>query len=339
MITISSLTLLKVVGLFAGAFWLGSRVSWRRQDAPVGALAEQELAPSSAARPGSEVLIGGKYKLLKLIGQGGMGDVYEASDESLGRPVAIKKMAQHIASMGPAGRKMFITEARAVASVHHPAIVDIYDVLEEGPEVYLVFEYVKGATIEKLLEKYKHFNIFEAWQVCRPVCEALTYAHSRDLVHRDIKPANIMVTESREVKLMDFGVARTVSAKITDLHSPARVEGSVRYAMTQGIVGTPAYMSPESEQGIVCKETDIYSLGACLYEMLTGEPPFSDAPNVSDKLNKAFVPVSVKVPGTPRAIDAIISKALEPNPEARIRTAADFEKLYQVIVAPPASRA
>ena len=329
MLGIGSYTFLKIIGLFVGAFWLGSRFSGRRQDRRVTGALDSHSPASSDAQERAEGLVGGKYQLVRLIGQGGMGEVFEANDQSLGRTVAIKKMSAHIASMGPAGRRLFATEARAVASVHHPAIVDIYDVLEEGREIFLIFEFVKGRTVEKLLEQLGRFNFFEARMICVPVCQALEYAHSHDLVHRDIKPANIMVTDAREVKLMDFGVARSVSANLSEENVPAKVEGTIRYAMTQGIVGTPAYMSPEAEQGVICKESDIYSLGACLYEMLTGEPPFSDSPNAQDKLNKAYVPVSVKAPGTPKLVDALISRALEPTPEARIRTAREFQAMLE----------
>ena len=253
----------------AGA-WL-----WRRKrSAAAVAHTILELRPSTPAAPraprmeapsGAGAVVG-KYELGQLIGRGGMGEVFEAKDLSLGRSVAIKKMTAAFSELGSQARGLFLKEARTVAQLHHPAIVDIYEILEDGTDLYLVFEHVKGKTTQQLLAEAGRLPLPRAAEILKPVCEALQFAHGRSMVHRDLKPANIMLTEQGHVKLMDFGIARSLLDAV-ETQFGARIGNvtAIGSARTATVVGTPVYMPPEAELGVVCKEGDVYSLGVTLY--------------------------------------------------------------------------
>jgi serine/threonine protein kinase len=187
-----------------------------------------------------------------------MGVVFEARDVVLGRRVAVKRMSDSLAEQGTAWREAFVREARVVASLSHPAIVEIYEILEVDGRLHLVFEFVEGETLAERLARLGPLEPSEASRLLGPVCEALEFAHARGLVHRDLKPHNIMVAARGEVKLMDFGLARALSGDAT---------------RTQTVRGTPAYMAPECWQGVVRRESDVYALGVCLHELLTGNVP------------------------------------------------------------------
>jgi len=254
----------------------------------------------------------GKYELGRVIGRGGMGVVYEATDHSLGRTVAIKKMSDTVAGLGEAQRRKFIQEARTVASLHHRGIVDIYDILEEQDAVYLVFEFVRGKTAHELLGSQGRLKLSQAISILRPVCKALEFAHSKGFVHRDIKPMNIIVEEDGEAKLMDFGIARLLTGP----------DGKPDIQKTQTVLGTPVYMAPECWQGVVRKESDVYSLGVTLYELVTGALPFKIPTDWG--AHRTVEPASRTTPSLPAALDAVLERALDPDPDKRIRSAADF---------------
>jgi serine/threonine-protein kinase len=214
----------------------------------------------------------------------------------------------------PLERRRFIQEARTVAGLHHPNIVDIYSIVEEGPDVYLVFEFVAGATLYEVLDRRGRLPLKEAAKTMSGVCAALEYAHKRDVIHRDLKPSNIMVTDAGVVKVMDFGVARQAKDAVSKL------------SMTNTIVGTPPYMAPEQEQGVVQKESDLYAMAVCLYELVTGRLPFQGmgAGMLLNKMNKSFVPPSTLAPELPAAFDTMMSRALDPDPTKRFRTVKEF---------------
>jgi len=251
------------------------------------------------------------YQILRTIGQGGMGVVYEAVDRALGRKVAIKKMRDEI-KCDETERQRFLQEARIVAALHHPNIVDIHTILENKGDLYLVFEYIRGRTLDQLLKKRQRLTLSEAQYMTRGVMSALAYAHQQGVVHRDLKPSNIMLTDDGWVKVMDFGIAR--QAKDT-LH---------RNTTTNVVIGTPLYMAPEAELGEVRPESDLYSFGACLYEMLTGQRPFDGNVTTAAKFAKSYRKPTRLVATLPPEIDALIDAALEPDPDKRIRTPADF---------------
>jgi len=258
-------------------------------------------------------LIRGQYEISRQIGAGGMGMVYEGTDRSLGRRVAIKKMREEL-RLNPRERDRFIIEAKTVASLHHPNIVDIYAIAEEGEDVYLVFEYVDGKTVHDLVQLKGRLEPAESVRVTRAMGEALTYAHAHGVIHRDMKPSNVMLTKDGAVKVMDFGIARMAKDAMT------------RYSMTNTVVGTPPYMAPEQEQGVVRKESDVYSLAICAYEMLTGKLPFIGigAGMLMNKINMSYIPPSRNIAGLPEALDEVFLKAFQADPERRYRAPLEF---------------
>ncbi|MBI5247195.1 MAG: protein kinase, partial [Elusimicrobia bacterium] len=273
------------------------------------------VATAQPASVGGNVggLIRGQYQIARQIGAGGMGMVYEGTDKSLGRRVAIKKMRDEL-RLNARERDRFIIEAKTVASLHHPNIVDIYAIAEEGDDVYLVFEYVDGKTVHDLVQTAGRLEPADAVNVARAMGEALTYAHAHGVIHRDMKPSNVMKTSSGQIKVMDFGIARMAKDAMT------------RYSMTNTVVGTPPYMAPEQEQGVVRKESDVYSLAICAYEMLTGKLPFigMGAGMLMNKINMSYIPPSRAIAGLPESLDEVFLKAFQADPEKRYRTPQEF---------------
>jgi len=263
------------------------------------------------ALPGTT--LAGVYQIRKKIGIGGMGVVYEASDLSLERRVAVKKMREELRS-DPREAARFLQEARMVAQLHHPNIVDIYAVVEDHGDIYLVFEFVDGITVHHIIDQRKRMAFPDILTILRGTCSALDYAHGRNIIHRDLKPANIMLTRERVVKVMDFGVARQAKDSLA------------RLSMTNTVVGTPPYMAPEQEQGAVCRETDVFALGVMVYEMATGDVPFNGggAGMLLCKMNKTYAPASRTAPGLPPGFDEFMARALEPDPAKRLHSPGEF---------------
>jgi tetratricopeptide (TPR) repeat protein len=281
-----------------------------RRGPAVGAVPASEPSPAAADVGG---VVRGQYEIKRKIGEGGMGMVFEGTDRSLGRRVAIKKMRDEL-RLNPRERDRFVIEAKTVASLHHANIVDIYAIAEEGEDVYLVFEFVEGQTVHDLVQSKGRISVSEAVSVTRSMGEALSYAHSKGVIHRDMKPSNVMLSRSGEIKVMDFGIARMAKDALT------------RYSMTQNVVGTPPYMAPEQEQGVVRKESDVYSLAICSYEMLTGKLPFIGigAGMLMNKINMSYIPPARAIAGLPEALDAVFLKAFQADPEQRYRTPHEF---------------
>ena len=264
-----------------------------------------------------------QYDVIKEIGLGGMGVVYEATDRSLERRVAVKKMRDEI-RLDPDDRRRFVNEARLVAQLHHPSIVDIYGIVEDGMDVYLVFEFVEGRTLQDALKSDGPMDVPKARRVMKEMADAVEHAHGREIIHRDLKPSNVMITPEGRVKVMDFGIARQAKDSMT------------RHSMTNTIAGTPPYMAPEQEQGTVRKESDVYALGVCLYEMTTGFLPFtgSGAAMLLNKLNGKLIPACQRNPALPAGLDAVIARALEPDPDKRYHTAAELVAALDAIAIP-----
>ncbi len=273
---------------------------------------EEEESPE-AAFAGETGLVRGQYEILRQIGAGGMGMVYEGTDRSLGRRVAIKKMREEL-RVNARERERFVIEAKTVASLHHENIVDIYAIAEEGPDVYLVFEYVDGRTVHDLVQAQGRLSPADAVRVTRGMGDALTYAHAHGVIHRDMKPSNVMLTASGQIKVMDFGIARMAKDALT------------RYSMTNTVVGTPPYMAPEQEQGVVRRESDVYSMAICSYEMLTGKLPFIGvaAGMLMNKINMSYIPPSRAIAGLPGSLDGVFLKAFQADPDQRYHTPQEF---------------
>ena len=274
---------------------------------PVGSIVQ---APRPDAAPSAA--IEAAYALGKPIGRGGMGIVYEAYDRKLRRRVAIKMLRDEY-KLDDDAKASFLEEARTVAELHHPAIVDIHNIIEDERGLYLVFERLEGRTLDQVLAEKKRLPLGEIKNVLGPVCAALEYAHARDVVHRDLKPSNVMLTDSG-VKVLDFGISR-------------RAARAGESATTRSAVGTPHYMAPEQEDGVVHKENDVFSLGAVLYEMLTGEKPY-EGPRQA-KLEKDYVRASARARGVTPELDSLIGRCLEPDAERRLKSPAEFWRVLQ----------
>lgn len=259
-----------------------------------------------------------RYELGKAIGQGGMGVVYEARDKTLKRPVAIKMLREEFLKDETA-KKALVEEATTVAELTHPSIVDIHAVEQDEAGVYLVFERLEGRTLDEVIAEKKALPLAEVKKVLGPVCDALIYAHGRDVIHRDLKPGNVMLTSAGAVKVLDFGISRH-----------AALRGGKAAATTQTVVGTPHYMAPEQEYGVIRRENDVFSLGAVFYELITGTRPFDGA--TPAKLAKSYLRPSTRVPGLSPEIDALVDRALEPDPDKRIATPAEFRALLDALV-------
>jgi eukaryotic-like serine/threonine-protein kinase len=250
-------------------------------------------------------VLGGRYRLLEVLGTGGMATVYLAGDDVLGREVAVKVLnPQYAADPGFLAR--FEREARHVARLNHPRIVTVFDCGIDGETPYIVMELAAGRTLRQILDEGGPRPPGEAAGIAAAVCEALEAAHSAGLVHRDIKPANIMLSGG-QVKVLDFGIARG--------GNPA---GDTR---TQAILGTAAYLSPElASGGQAGPQADLYSLGCVLFEMLTGAPPFTGDSPVGIAYRHVHSdpgPPSARRPGVPAALDEITTRLLAKDPAAR----------------------
>ncbi|OGS47846.1 MAG: hypothetical protein A3J79_14570 [Elusimicrobia bacterium RIFOXYB2_FULL_62_6] len=176
-----------------------------------------------------------------------------------------------------------------------------------------MFEHVDGVTLDKLVDKEVRLTWERARGIFGEAAKALAYAHSKNVVHRDLKLANIMMTRENEVKVMDFGLAR-------------HAQESLARASNKEVVGSPAYMAPEQEMGVSSRESDIYSLGVCLYEALTGDMPFKGPDFHYQKTLKLYHPLSATLSGLPAGLEPLIAKALDPEPDNRYKTAEEFRK-------------
>jgi serine/threonine-protein kinase len=252
----------------------------------------------------------GRYRLVRRIGVGGMGEVWQADDTVLGRRVALKVLVQELAD-DPRATRRFVREARATAKLTHPNVTRVYDFGRDGGVPYLVMELLEGDTLAERLAGGP-LPPREAARIGAAVADALDAAHSRGIIHRDIKPSNVLLTPAGEVKVMDFGIA----AAADETHSTT---GS-------GLYGTAAYISPERAAGqAATPAADVYSLGAVLYELLTGRPPFlGDSPVlvVRAHLHEPPRPVREHAPWVPARLADSCEAALAKDPAQRPSSAA-----------------
>jgi hypothetical protein len=269
----------------------------------------------------------GAYQILGKLGEGGMGEVYRARDPRLDRTVAIKVLPTHL-SASPEARDRFEREARTVSQLSHPHICAIYDVGREGDVAYLVMEYVEGEVLADRLGKGA-LPLEQALRVGAQLADALDAAHRHGIVHRDVKPGNIILTRSG-AKLLDFGLAKLTPALIrpADPGSGRTAVATQAHLTGEGtILGTVQYMAPEQLEGREADaRTDIFALGAVLYEMVTGRKPFgaaSQASVISAIMTGEPPPPSSLAAAAPPLLDRLIKACLEKNPDDRVQTAHD----------------
>ncbi|HEY1088510.1 MAG TPA: serine/threonine-protein kinase, partial [Archangium sp.] len=255
----------------------------------------------------------GRYKILEQLGQGGMSVVYKGLDTTLDREVAVKVLHPHLAGRAES-RKRLEREAKAVARLHHPNILEVFDFSgETAPEAFLVTEYIRGQTLRQFINEEALSPPEVAAMVVHELSSALAHAHEAGILHRDLKPENVMVREDGLLKLMDFGIA-----KILDRDE--------KMTMTGALVGSPAHMAPEIIEGEEAgAEADVFSLGTMLYLFATGRLPFV-APNTTATLKKILDCVyddpRQVVPTVSDELAEIIGTCLQRQPGARYPNAA-----------------
>ena len=247
--------------------------------------------------PALESVVG--FEVVRRLGQGETGEVWEADDRVLQRRVLIKRMPAEV-SKDPRERRRFLKEARTVAALKHPNIVEVHSVLEALDGLYLVFEFVEGESLRELVARRGRLSFGELRPYLEQVAAALDHAHGAGVVHQHLKPANIMIA-GPWAKVTDFGISRAPSQ-----------------------TGTPDYMAPEQELGQSSPRSDIYALGICLYEALSGGSPFKGAAGTQLKRRKAYIPLAQVLPDLPPGFDAALDKTLEPDPALRFASAGEL---------------
>ncbi len=260
-----------------------------------------------------------RYELGDILGFGGMSEVHLARDVRLHRDVAVKVLRADLAR-DPSFYLRFRREAQNAAALNHPSIVAVYDTGEAdtptGPLPYIVMEYVDGVTLRDIVHNDGPLPARRAIEIIADACQALNFSHQNGIIHRDVKPANIMISTTNAVKVMDFGIARAIA------------DSGNSVTQTAAVIGTAQYLSPEQARGEpVDARSDVYSLGCVLYEILTGEPPFTGDSPVAvayQHVREDPVPPSKRHEGISPDLDAVVLKALAKNPENRYQTAAEM---------------
>lgn len=274
------------------------------------------VAPASVQDPTEEQF--GDFRIVRRLGQGGMGEVYLAEQISLGRQVAIKVLREDLAA-NPAALARFEAESKTVAQINHANVVQVYMIGKRQGRSYMVLEYVEGKSLGEFLARQGRLDAPVVLSLMRQVATALHRASELGIVHRDIKPANILLTRKGQAKIADFGLARCLDQ-----------EQHVDLTRSGTTVGTPVYMSPEQIEGKpVDARSDIYSFGVTCYHMLAGRPPFkgSNAFELSLKhVREEPPPLEKFCPETPPALIAIVDKMLAKKPSARYQSAQELLK-------------
>jgi serine/threonine-protein kinase len=265
-------------------------------------------------------LLGGRYQVGELLGYGGMAEVHRGRDLRLGRDVAIKTLRTDLAR-DATFQLRFRREAQNAASLNHPAIVAVYDTGDErgpaGEELpYIVMEFVNGRTLKEVLAAEGRLMPRRALEITADICAALEFSHRHGIIHRDIKPGNVMLTQTGQVKVMDFGIARALAS------------GATTMTQTSAVIGTAQYLSPEQARGEpVDARSDVYASGCVLFELLCGHPPFVGDNPVSvayQHVREDPRPPSTSNRDVTPDIDAVVLKALAKNPLNRYQSAGEM---------------
>lgn len=263
------------------------------------------------------LILDNRYKIISKIGVGGMADVFKGEDTLLGRPVAVKILHSNFAGDDDFVAR-FKREAQAAGKLSHPNIVSMYDVGFDQGYHYIVMEYIEGETLKEYINRHERISIDNAVKFTIAIAEGLEHAHAMGIVHCDIKPHNVLITKQGRIKVTDFGIARAMNAGTTMMY-------------TNSIMGSAHYLSPEQASGKpVNGSTDIYSLGAVLYEMLTGRVPYEGETPISVALKhvrERLIPPTRYNPSIPTLLEAAVIKALAKRPEDR------FSNITEMIAA------
>ncbi|MBE6080096.1 MAG: Stk1 family PASTA domain-containing Ser/Thr kinase, partial [Veillonella sp.] len=263
------------------------------------------------------LILDNRYKIISKIGVGGMADVFKGEDTLLGRPVAVKILHSNFAGDDDFVAR-FKREAQAAGKLSHPNIVSMYDVGFDQGYHYIVMEYIEGETLKEYITRHERISIDNAVKFTIAIAEGLEHAHAMGIVHCDIKPHNVLITKQGRIKVTDFGIARAMNAGTTMMY-------------TNSIMGSAHYLSPEQASGKpVNGSTDIYSLGAVLYEMLTGRVPYEGETPISVALKhvrERLIPPTRYNPSIPTLLEAAVIKALAKRPEDR------FSNITEMIAA------
>ena len=263
------------------------------------------------------LILDNRYKIISKIGVGGMADVFKGEDTLLGRPVAVKILHSNFAGDDDFVAR-FKREAQAAGKLSHPNIVSMYDVGFDQGYHYIVMEYIEGETLKEYINRHERISIDNAVKFTIAIAEGLEHAHAMGIVHCDIKPHNVLITKQGRIKVTDFGIARAMNAGTTMMY-------------TNSIMGSAHYLSPEQASGKpVNGSTDIYSLGAVLYEMLTGRVPYEGETPISVALKhvrERLIPPTRYNPSIPTLLEAAVLKALAKRPEDR------FSNITEMIAA------
>ena len=263
--------------------------------------------------------IDNRYRIVELIGEGGMAQVYRGDDLRLGREVAIKILRPQYANERTFVER-FVQEARAMAGFSHPNIVNVFDVGRTGASPYIVMEYVDGIDLRRKLQQEGRLSIGEALEIARQVAEGVGAAHRKGIVHRDIKPGNILIASDGRVKVADFGIARAMA--------------DAQHLTEPGVVwGTTAYLSPEQIRGgTATPASDVYAIGVLLYEMLTGQTPFQGEDRVAvalKHLNEPPPPLHELNPRVPPGLERLVLRMLSKDPAQRPADANEVARLLR----------
>ena len=298
-------------------------------EAPASDLAA-EWAQASRQAPGRTEKLKqqaiGPYQILSKLGKGGMGEVYLAEDNRLRRKVALKLLPAEIANQKERLRR-FKTEALAASATNHPNVITIYEIGKVDAIHFLATEFVEGQTLRKLLTS-RELELRESLDIAIQIAAALSAAHSAGVRHRDIKPENIMIRPDGLVKVLDFGLAKLEESRaiMTDSSATTFVEANTMPGM---VMGTAQYMSPEQARGLeLDHRTDIFSLGVVLYEMVSGNAPFS-----GDEVIEVMASIAHRQPvaltklalNAPVRLEQIVNQALQKNRDRRYQNAASFQ--------------
>jgi eukaryotic-like serine/threonine-protein kinase len=255
--------------------------------------------------------LAGRYRVEKTLGGGGMAVVYLARDGELGRPVAVKVLADHLADDVEL-RDRFVREGRLAARLSHPNVVRVYDAGEEDGRPYIVMECVEGESLAETVRREGRLDPDRVAELGVQACAGLEHAHRAGLVHRDVKPANLLLTSEGTLKVADFGIAHAV--------------GGTRVTAVGTVLGTAAYLSPEQALGEqVTPASDLYSLGACLYELLTGQPPYGYE-TLGELFSRREAGPPARLEGVPGRLEDAVMRCLERDPDERPDSAAELAR-------------